>query len=327
MYLRNLYKNSNGFSMLELLWVIVIIGFLTAMVAPRLGGISQRSAEKINEANLKDIPKFIETYQSENNNNFPPNCINPVLAIAGGIGATPFDCIKADVEDRTNTSTESLSYDFDTRCNLLTHVLNLFEARELRAMGITKVLSLNNPDDFNYNVGATHDNRFASVDIANGVTVLMIGGRTTNSAGNIIPSTDFSFLGQTLNNPEWLYRIVVGIGPDSGIVTDEIIETAPLCPAGLKNSHYSYNYYSIVLPRLQTTILRFGAAIPFDDDDGDGYLDFDVIDASDTTNGQIKRIQLAPMDKTQIDIVDATGHGRQEDVDMWMLYDDNGTGL
>ena len=39
----NIVSNKKGFTMLELLWVVVIIGFLTAMIAPRLGGVSEKA--------------------------------------------------------------------------------------------------------------------------------------------------------------------------------------------------------------------------------------------------------------------------------------------
>jgi len=52
----------------------------------------------------------------------------------------------------------------------------------------------------------------------------------------------------------------------------------------------------------------------------------DVINASDTTSGQIKRVQLKEMTASQLDIVNATGHGRQENVEFWRLYND-GDGL
>ncbi|RLB83451.1 MAG: hypothetical protein DRH17_02210 [Deltaproteobacteria bacterium] len=317
--------NKKGFTMLELLWVIVIIGFLTAMIAPRLGGVSERAEESINEANLKDTKKYVETFQDENAGDFPNHLINLVLADDDGIAAAVGDCIMATVEDRTNQVMESISYDFSDRLLLSEHVLSANEAAELLAMGVSVVLSWNHPDDPNY-VSATHWNRYDWVDVAAGVMVVMIGGGAADSAVDITAHGDFDALGEEIGNPDWLYRIVAGIGPDCELVTEDYVEAAPLCPAGLNNRHYFYNYYSIVLPRLAATVNgRFGA-LPFDDDDGDGYLDFDVIDASDTTDGQIKRIQLKPMTGTQFDICNATGHGRQEDVKWWQLYD-NGDGL
>ncbi len=310
--------------MLELLWVLVIIGFLTAMIAPRLGGVSQKAEAKVNEANLKDTKKCVETFQQDFSGDLPDKLINLMLADDDGIAAAAGDCIKPDVEDVTIDGMESISNDFNDRCILTEHVLSADEATELRAMGISEVLSWNHPDDPNY-VAATHANRFDRVDVAAGVVVLMIGGGAADPTAAITPDTGFDGLGEDIGNPEWLYRIVLGIGQDCGMVSEYYIEAAPLCPDGLNNRQYFYNYYGIVLPRLAKTLDRFGA-LTFDDDDLDGYLDFDVIDRDDTTSGQVKRVQLKDMTASQFDIVNATGHGRQEDVKFWRLYND-GDGL
>ena len=323
----NIFKtvsNKKGFTMLELLWVIVIIGFMTAMIAPRLGGVSEKAEAKVNEANLKDTKKCVETFQQDFSGDFPDRLINLMLADDDGIAAAAGDCVKPDVENLMNDRMESISNDFDIRCLLTEHTLSADEADELLAMGISEVLSWNHPDDPLF-VPATHANRFDRVDVAAGVVVLMIGGGSADAAAAITPDSGFDGLGEDIGNPEWLYRIVLGIGPDCGMVSEYYIEAAPLCPAGLDNRKYYYNYYSIVLPRLSATLDRFGS-LTFDDDDGDGYLDFDVIDRDDTTSGQIKRVQLKNMTASRFDIVNATGHGRQEDVKFWRLYDD-GDGL
>jgi len=317
-------SNKKGFTMLELLWVIVIIGFMTAMIAPRLGGVSEKAEAKVNEANLKDTKKCVETFQQDFSGDLPDRLINLMLADDDGIAAAPGDCVKPKVEDVTNDVMESISYDFDMRCILTEHVLSAAEANELRTMGITEVLSWNHPDDPDYD-SATHANRYDHVDVNPGVMVLMTGGGAADATADITPDSGFDALGEDIGNPEWLYRIVLGIGPDCGMVSEYYIEAAPLCPAGLDNRKYYYNYYSIVLPRLSATLDRFGS-LTFDDDDGDGYRDFDVIDRDDTASGQIKRIQLKEMTASQFDIVNATGHGRQEDVKFWRLYDD-GDGL
>lgn len=323
MFIKKMHQK-DGFTLLELLWVIVIIGFITAMVAPRLGGVSQRSAEKINNANLKDMKKYVEAYQQENAGDFPGKMINPVLAGDDGITNAGL----ASVENRTNDVPESIASDFSTRCLLTAHVLNDAEATELQDMGISTVLSWNHPDDPAYAYG-THWNRYDAVDVESGVVVAMIGGGSEDDSSSITANARYDALGENIGRPEWLYRIVAGIGPDSDLVTGGTLESAPLCPAGINSNHYLYNYYSLVLPRLTATVSRIASGSPFDDDDGDGNMDFDVIDAANagaTDGGQIKRIQLEAMTAAEFDSVDATGHGRQEDVLLWQLYD-NGDGL
>ena len=305
--------------MLELLWVIVIIGFLTAMIAPRLGGVSEKAEAKVNEANLKDTKKCVETFQQDFSGDLPDRLINLMLADDDGIAAAPGDCVKPDVENAMNDRMESISEDFDIRCILTEHALSADEATELRTMGITDVLSWNHPDDPLF-APATHFNRYDHVGVAAGVVVLMIGGGAVDSTAAITPDGGFDGLGEDIGNPEWLYRIVLGIGPDCGMLTEYYIEAAPLCPGGLNNRQYYYNYYSIVLPRLAKTLDRFGS-LTITDGDSDGCYEFDVIDAADTTDGQIKTIQLKEMTASQFDIVNGTGHGRQEDVAFWRLVD------
>ena len=147
--------------------------------------------------------------------------------VAGGA------CVKPDVEDAMNDVMESISKDFDIRCILSEHVLSADEANELRAMGITEVLSWNHPDDPLF-VPATHVNRYDRVDVAAGVVVLMIGGDSADATVDITSDPGFDAIipppaaGEEIGNPEWLYRIVLGIGFLAGGVA-VVAGRAPLC--------------------------------------------------------------------------------------------------
>ncbi|MGI5876635.1 MAG: type II secretion system protein [Dethiobacteria bacterium] len=58
--------NQKGFTLVELVVVIAIIGFLTAIAVPLYGNITAKAEEKVNEANIKIILGAIDMYRAEN---------------------------------------------------------------------------------------------------------------------------------------------------------------------------------------------------------------------------------------------------------------------
>ncbi|MBW1676766.1 MAG: prepilin-type N-terminal cleavage/methylation domain-containing protein [Deltaproteobacteria bacterium] len=318
--------NQRGFTLLELLWVMIIIGFLTAMIAPRLGGVSDMAEKNVDNANIMDTKKYVRQFQDDHpyDHDFPDHLINLVLASDEGTETT---ATKPSVEPGLTEGEDSISKEFDDRCLLKLHVLNSDEAAELKCLGIDKVRSWNHSKDENYNA-MNHTNRYDEVSIDVGVRVLMVGGGATGSgaADKIIAATDggpdnggFDAIGDRTGNPEWLYRIALPVGPHCELITEGYIENAPCCPGSSNKKEYLLGYYCIVVPRLQASVDRLDTT--FDDDDSDGYKDVDVVDASNTSDGEKKRVQLKAMPYWDFDVCNARGHGFQDDdyVEWWEI--------
>ncbi len=112
------------------------------------------------------------------------------------------------------------------------------------------------------------------VDVDEGVGVLMIGAGADSKEGKINSTLQKD---EKMGNPEWTYRIVLGFGRDSSLVTEGIVQNEGLSPKGMQNADYNtYNNYCLVLPRLESSINRMAGGTPkvmkvsnahFDEDD------------------------------------------------------------
>ena len=64
-------QKQSGFTLIELVMVIVIIGVLSAIIVPNFVDYVGKSAASTTKANLQILRTAVQTYKADNNNAFP----------------------------------------------------------------------------------------------------------------------------------------------------------------------------------------------------------------------------------------------------------------
>lgn len=296
-------KGEGGFSLLELIIVIAIMGFLTAMIAPRLAGMGGESATTVSDQNQMRLRQVLGQY-TEERGALPDNLTNVVIqTVAGAAYGSDHAAVFTRYANPQATALffdnkvradgkEPVSAEVDASVHLHLHALSADEATAIRALGVSHVFNLNLATGRveGYNAAAPQANTanpfMQQVPVTEGLPVLMVGAGFTGAAVNpwahelIDPTGDpyISFI-----KPELAYRIVLGVGPDSGLVTEGLIQAAGLCPVAMqRGDHFIYNNYMLVLPRLEATV---AAAAP-------RALPVPSINVRHHITGQVKAVPL-----------------------------------
>lgn len=261
-------KGQGGFTLIELIIVIGIMGFLIAMIAPRLAGVMGGASDTVCDTNQTRLQEVMAVY-TENYDVMPNGLLNLVIKTGALHDAiVPLSNITDDGDK--GTGLEVFSGDFIDGMNAAYVALTAEEAEELKKMGISRVHNLNLGTDIReYNgyrtegswntttsgLPAVADGGFMdSQDVETGVRVLMYGMGATAA-------------GHELNQADLYGRIILGVGPDSDLVQDGLINKAGMCPNALKrNDFFVYNNYNIAVPRLQDTVTyRISPTLTFTD--------------------------------------------------------------
>lgn len=69
-------ENNKGFTLVELLIVIVILGILAAVVIARFGGATRESKESNLKGNLRTLRSALESYKANSKSNSYPTSLN-----------------------------------------------------------------------------------------------------------------------------------------------------------------------------------------------------------------------------------------------------------
>ena len=317
---------AGGFTLLEILVVLTIMGFLIAMVAPRLAGISGGAVDTVCDTNQNRMVTYMSSF-FEKTNRFPSKLTNLVEET----GANTYQ-IPAVSDQNPDNGPETLAAEFFERNHFAIHYLNNEELAELRGLGITKVLNLNAYDAYNeagdafkadYDATAAGPNDVAlagtvakapameEVTIprdtaAAQLAVAMIGCGSANITD--APAMAAGLTERGWGEPDWMGRIVLGMGPECSLVTSGIISNAAHCPGGIQNAdNATYNDYNIVLPRLAATADRMTGFGALDGDTGTDGVQVSVVSYDDApanpydyvANGDNLRYRQFTIDEAQ----------------------------
>jgi prepilin-type N-terminal cleavage/methylation domain-containing protein len=250
--LKKKIKANQGFTLLEILVVLTIMGFLIAMVAPRLAGVSSGAVDQVCDSNQSRMVSMMSSF-FEKTNRFPSKMTNLVVQ-----NSATYELPTISDNDPDNGA-ETLALELNDRNKFKIHILDGDEATELKKLGIARLFNLNSYD---HSAVLTTDQRpfmnEVTPDAAVGVAMVGMGWNGTAW----VTEADERGWGE----PDWIGRIAVGFGPENTLVTSGLIANAAHCPGGIQNAdNVTYNDYIMILPRLQATIDRL-------DTDSDGTV-------------------------------------------------------
>eukprot|EP00831_Metopus_contortus_P036867 TRINITY_DN2909_c0_g1_i1.p1 TRINITY_DN2909_c0_g1~~TRINITY_DN2909_c0_g1_i1.p1 ORF type:complete len:383 (-),score=71.98 TRINITY_DN2909_c0_g1_i1:111-1259(-) len=256
--------NQGGFTLLEILVVLTIMGFLIAMVAPRLAGISGGAVDTVCDSNQNRMVTYMSSF-FEQTSRMPNKLTNIVITDGATLAAATYQIPAVSDQDPDNGA-EVLAAEFNDRNHFFIHHLDADEAKELKSLGIVKLFNLNDYTGIaNAIANTTNDVLLTAVtnerpsmepvEPAATVGVAMIGCGVADATGT--GAWTGTAVERDLGEPEWLGRIILGMGPECSLVTSGVISNAAHCPGGIQNTdNCTYNDYNLVLPRLAATAAK-----------------------------------------------------------------------
>jgi len=92
-----MFKNQKGFTLIELMIVVVIIGILAAIAIPNFIAMQDRAKEGSTKANMHTFQLAAEDYNVQNDGTYAPDCatVAPLLPRGGANFKNPFSSASA----------------------------------------------------------------------------------------------------------------------------------------------------------------------------------------------------------------------------------------
>ena len=312
------FQNQQGFTLMELLVVVVILGFLIGMIAPRLAAIIDDTViDNICDTNNKGARYFTKIFYDKSGR-LPNDMTNLVCRT----GETTYQL--PETEDGDPSAPETLASEFVERNYPVLHVLNAAEASEIKALGISHVRNLNDTEGSDGLTLHTDARPLERVAISADLGVAMIGfGAADSSSAISNPNIATSWVDSGVSgfdddnypcgNPYWAGRIMLGIGKNSSLVTEGYLQAAALCPGGIQNAdNVTFNHYCIILPRLQATVdrLETGTATTYT-----------FVNYEDMVNGEQITVELVGQEAWEFDATCPEGHKWPDNDNDYWVYD------
>jgi prepilin-type N-terminal cleavage/methylation domain-containing protein len=273
-----------GFTLIEILVVLVIMGFLVAMVAPKLSGIVDSAVGTTSDTSQERLSSVLNSYAAQNNA-LPNGYINLMVKTSDG-----FALPTASDGDKSNGA-EFLSTEFVDRFQPQVHYVSPEEVKELIAMGVKMTRNIAKVTDNTATFSAYTNagqysitEKLASQKVLDGMAVMMAGvgydgaawqwgggdAITIDANSLVAEAADINISDATAANAndtlgnfarmdegKHIGRILMGIGNFSELVNGGLLEEAGVSPTQTQMSdHYTWGNYVAVLPRLQATMDR-----------------------------------------------------------------------
>ncbi len=263
--------NSGGFTLLELIVVITIMGFLAAILAPRLARVSDAGVDMQCDQNKHRLTSILGQFVQQNNR-LPDKLVS--LAVGD-----PFSAEISSDNNNPVDGPEFLSAPFQEHNNLGAYTLTDEDVKALKEMGVSRIV-------YYTDTGSSDpEQRWkvqGPVPLQVGMKLAMVG---LNDDENGVPqglATE-----QLYSDPGLIGRLLVGVGSDCELVEKGLITNPGIyADSQRKTEYYKYGYYTIILPRLASatkdTFLQSindanadGIVTAFFDADDDGVQDAD----------------------------------------------------